>query len=88
VIHHDPRANDPRLVTVPAGVGLVLWGEDHWRSQLARALVVDVRTVRRWEHDPSLIPPGVLRDMLKLLQVRLAATATPLAKLQMMIEAR
>ena len=44
--------------------GKALYGEQ-WQSELARALGVDARTVRRWAVDEATPRPGVYVDLLR-----------------------
>ena len=43
-------------------IGRALFGS-HWQADLARALDVNVRTVRRWGAGQEAPPPGVWRDL-------------------------
>lgn len=45
-----------------ARVGETLYGPS-WRVRLSDALKVAERTVRRWEHAESAIPPGIWGDL-------------------------
>ncbi len=47
-------------------IGPALFGE-HWKPQLARALGVSVRTVRRWANNGEPVPLDKLEAMLDLL---------------------
>lgn len=49
--------------------GLALYGEQ-WRSELARALGVTDRTVRRWAHDEYSIPDDVRQRIIGLCRER------------------
>jgi len=52
--------------------GEALYGP-RWQSDLARALAVSDRTMRRWVADPDAMPPGVALDLLPLCEERIAA---------------
>lgn len=49
--------------------GVALYGEQ-WRSELARALGVTDRTVRRWAHDEYSIPGDAREGIIELCQAR------------------
>ena len=49
--------------------GEALYGP-RWQSELARALDVSDRTVRRWVSGVDKVPPGVFVDLLRLTQER------------------
>jgi hypothetical protein len=49
--------------------GFALYGEQ-WRSELARALGVTDRTVRRWTRDEYSIPDDVRERLIELCRVR------------------
>jgi hypothetical protein len=49
--------------------GFALYGEQ-WRSELARALGVTDRTIRRWAHDEYLIPYSAREHLIELCRVR------------------
>lgn len=49
-----------------AEAGKLLHGEQ-WKAPLARDLGVDEKTVANWDKGRSRIPPGVARDLGKLL---------------------
>lgn len=51
--------------------GEALFGP-RWQSELARALQVSDRTVRRWVAGTSEVPPGLYVDLLRLTQERAA----------------
>jgi hypothetical protein len=70
--------DDPRVLLREAG--LALYG-DIWQSALARALGVNVRSVRRWttgEQRPHL---GVWRDICNLARQRKQQLTTVIAQL-------
>ena len=52
--------------------GEALYGP-RWQSELARALDVSDRTMRRWVADPDAMPHGVALDLLPLCDERIAA---------------
>lgn len=52
-------------------IGEALWGS-RWQSDMAEALGVQSRTVRRWVAGETEIPPGVWVDLLRLMQERAA----------------
>jgi hypothetical protein len=58
-------------VTPLAPIGEALYGP-RWRTELARALGVAERTVRRWEADGAL-PEGYRPEVRGLVQKRIAA---------------
>ncbi len=49
-------------------IGEALWGP-RWQSEMARALDVSDRTVRRWAAGDT-IPAGVWLDLMRLMQER------------------
>ncbi len=49
--------------------GVALYGEQ-WRSELARALGVTDRTVRRWAHDEYSIPDDARERIIELCRAR------------------
>jgi hypothetical protein len=49
--------------------GVALYGT-HWRSELARALGVTDRTVRRWAHDEYSIPDDARECVIELCRAR------------------
>jgi hypothetical protein len=49
--------------------GFALYGEQ-WRSELARALGVTDRTVRRWAQDECSIPDGARQRIIELCRKR------------------
>jgi hypothetical protein len=61
--------NDQPLVVA---VGTALYGS-RWQSELARALEVSDRTVRRWAAGQEIPRPGVYRDLLHLVRERARA---------------
>ena len=52
-------------------VGEALYGP-RWQSDLARDLMVDDRTVRRWISGATDTPPGVYVDLMRLMTERAA----------------
>ena len=52
--------------------GEALYGP-RWQSELARALDVSDRTMRRWAAGSDAMPPGVVLDLLPLCDTRIAA---------------
>lgn len=60
--------------------GTALFGE-MWKGDLARALGVADRTMRRWANDQDPIPPGVWRDLRTLLGGQLVAVHSAIAAL-------
>lgn len=61
-------------------VGEALFGS-RWQTDLADALGVSDRTMRRWKADPSEIPETVWDDCRKLLSDRATHVAKVLTKL-------
>jgi hypothetical protein len=55
-------------------VGRVLFGS-HWQSDLARALDVNLRTLRRWGAGQEEPPPGVWRELEEIAGARGAELA-------------
>lgn len=53
-------------------IGEALFGS-RWQSELARALDVSDRTVRRWVAGATDLPPGVAMDLLRLVTDKLGA---------------
>ena len=53
-----------------------------WQSELARALGVADRTVRRWVAGDTAIPPGVWREIRDLLAKRAKAAEKLVARLE------
>ena len=53
-------------------VGEALWGERHWRAEMADALGVDDRPLRRWCAGEVEPPPGVWRDLAEIIESRRA----------------
>lgn len=51
--------------------GEALYGP-RWQCELARALNVSDRTMRRWVADTSAVPAGLYADLLRLTQERAA----------------
>lgn len=62
-------------------IGAILYG-DRWQTDLARALGVADRTVRRWAAGTHPIPEGLKADLLKLLAQRSAEVGRALAGLR------
>lgn len=60
--------------------GEVLYGP-RWQSELARALGVTDRTVRRWDAGEFSIPPEVVDQLRRLLMVQQQAAGRVLKKL-------
>jgi hypothetical protein len=58
-------------------IGLALWGE-RWLAPMARAVRVDERTVRSWARGRREVPPGVLHELVTLLEAH-AGTCRSLA---------
>lgn len=52
-----------------AAAGETLFGPEHWKAELARALGVSRRSLVRW-HQTGEIPEGVWRDLNALLAER------------------
>lgn len=52
-----------------AETGEALYGP-RWQTDLARALGVSDRTVRRWAAGTQAVPPGAYTDLLRLTQER------------------
>lgn len=57
--------------TILVAVGEALYGVN-WKNQLAAAIHVDDRSLRRWLQTGE-VPPGVWRDLRALINVRAAA---------------
>lgn len=51
--------------------GAALYGP-HWKTELAGALNISERTVRRWDAGTQPVPPGAYADLLRLTQERAA----------------
>ena len=47
--------------------GEALYGP-RWQSEMARDLGVNKRTIGRWLSGASKVPPGILKDLLKLVE--------------------
>lgn len=52
-------------------IGEALWGS-RWQTDMAEALDVAPRTVRRWAAGDVPVPAGVWMDLLRLMQERAA----------------
>lgn len=50
--------------------GEALYGASSWRTEMARALNVSERTVRRWAAGDFQIPAGVWPELRELLKAR------------------
>lgn len=61
-------------------VGEALYGS-RWQSELARAIAVSDRTVRRWATGTDAVPPGAWRDLHRIAGERTAGLAALLDKL-------
>jgi len=61
-------------------VGEALYGA-RWQSELARALEVSDRTMRRWASDAGAIPDGVDDDLRRLCEKRGAEISRAAARL-------
>lgn len=55
--------------TLLADVGEALYGP-RWQTDLSRDLGVSDRTMRRWVSGSDDVPPGVYRDLRRLVQQR------------------
>lgn len=64
----DRGKEDTELTETPlfVGAGNVLFGA-RWQADLAAALDVNERTIRRWAADEGLIPDGAWDDLVELL---------------------
>lgn len=60
--------------------GEALYGP-RWQSEMARALDISNRTVRRWDEGSYPVPPGAWADLRALLKSRGLAMATVRRKL-------
>ena len=60
--------------------GEALFGP-RWQSEMARALDISDRTVRRWDEGSYPVPPGAWADIRALLRDRRMAMATVRRKL-------
>jgi hypothetical protein len=79
--------DEAEAMTVPIEllirVGEALYGEQ-WKAEIARALDVSARTVRRWAAGENPIPPWLGGELIPIIQTRradLASLARELAKL-------
>jgi predicted transcriptional regulator len=71
-----------RLTSFTLGkVGLALYGEQ-WRSELARALGVTDRTVRRWAHDEFSIPDEARERVIELCKARVKMLKAVMRRLE------
>lgn len=61
--------------------GEALYGASSWQSEIARALKVSDRTVRRWVAGEFSIPEGISADLRAILKARGAALAAVRRKL-------
>lgn len=61
--------------------GEALYGP-RWQTELARALNVSDRTMRRWVADAGELPPGVIIDLLRICMERAAAINAVIDRLQ------
>ncbi len=57
---------DPSLLS---RVGEALYGS-HWQTDLAKAVGVSDRTMRRWVAEPGSVPRGLYMDLLNLVVER------------------
>ena len=64
-----------------AAVGEALYGS-RWHSELARALGVTYRTVRRWEVGDSQVPAGVYAELLERVKIHAAALGPLVPRLE------
>lgn len=62
-------------------VGESLYGR-LWQSDLARALGVNDRTMRRWASGESSMPPGLAGNLVKACRVRTGEIAAMIDKLR------
>ena len=53
-------------------VGEALWSERHWRAEMASALGVGDRVLRRWATGEVEPPPGIWRELLEAIDARRA----------------
>ena len=67
------RRDDPTSALLTEA-GKALYGP-RWQSELARALGISDRTMRRWIAEPDNVPPGVYDDLLPLLHDKAASIA-------------
>jgi hypothetical protein len=61
--------------------GFALYGEQ-WRSELARALGVTDRTVRRWSHDEYSIPNDARERIMELCRERVEILKAVMRRLE------
>lgn len=60
-----------RPILLLHAIGEALWGS-RWQTDMAEALKVASRTVRRWASGETDIPPGVWAELTGLMQQRAA----------------
>ena len=61
--------------------GEALYGP-RWQVPLAHDLLVETRTIRRWCAGDAAIPDGVRRDLIQLIEERIAALTESVAELR------
>jgi hypothetical protein len=61
--------------------GVALYGEQ-WRSELARAMGVTDRTVRRWAHDEYSIPDDARERVIELCRARVKMLTDVIRRLE------
>lgn len=83
----DPECTDPHEEPdMPPGdliraAGIACYG-DRWQSALARALGVNIRTIRRWTSGEDIPRAGVWQDILELAASRRAEIAALIAQIR------
>jgi len=57
------------MITPIAEIGRALWGE-RWQTEMARALAISDRHIRRLTAGTAPVSPGIFRDLLEIAQSR------------------